>query len=158
MKGARFGKAQVAGDILNRQVAAQQVVLGQFLAQLIENLLVAGASQLQVTLQGAHRHVEFLRDPFFARQAIFEQQAQGVFHPLRQRLVVVQPGHQREGVFFQGSQQVGVGLAQRHAEVFQRHDQRIAALLKANWAAKNRFVLSHVHALRQGMFEPGFCG
>ncbi|MOA56473.1 hypothetical protein D3C78_1804610 [compost metagenome] len=53
-----------------------------------------------------------LGDTLLARQSILEQLAQGVFHPQRQRFVVIQIGQQRHGVFFQGTQQAGVGLAQ----------------------------------------------
>ncbi|MNG25023.1 hypothetical protein D3C84_1098170 [compost metagenome] len=68
-------------------------MLGQIAAQFIEYLLVAGAGLLQVALQGAHRHVELLRHAFLAWQTVLEQQAQGVLHPLWQRLVVIQSGH-----------------------------------------------------------------
>lgn len=72
MERARLGKAQVLGDVLDRQLAMQQVVLGQFAAQFVEGLLVAAAGLLQVALQGAYGHAELLRHPFLARQAVLE--------------------------------------------------------------------------------------
>ncbi|MNS39302.1 hypothetical protein D3C72_715790 [compost metagenome] len=54
VKRAGFGETQVLGDVLDRQGAVEQVMLGQFLAQVIEDLLVRRTGLMQLALQRAH--------------------------------------------------------------------------------------------------------
>ncbi|MDT4854030.1 hypothetical protein FQZ97_883170 [compost metagenome] len=108
-----------------------------------------------MALQGAQVHAEALGDALLARQAVLQQLAQCIADLLWKRLVAIQFGDERRGMFFQGAQQIGIGLAQRLGEQFQRHQQRVAGLPEAHRAAEQPLVLANIH-VRLSMLEPDF--
>ena len=85
--GWRFAEAEFLGDPVDRHVAALQQLLGAGEAQLVEQLLVAGALLLQVPAQAARRTVQAPRQFLQARRVL---QALGEDRP-----DLVQPGAAR---------------------------------------------------------------
>ncbi|MNP06040.1 hypothetical protein D3C76_980090 [compost metagenome] len=88
-----------------------------------------------------------------AWQTFLEQLSQDAFDPLFQRSVL-QCGHQPLGMFFQGAQQLRIGLAQWQLQIRQWDNQRRIRLVEQYRAVEELLVLCQRRVGRTGMFQP----